>query len=834
MMCRWGRFYPKQGTMLQVVTILGLGGRLRRERFAIFAPWSQMTMTFIMRIKCFVTLIFLATCFAAAPKGAVRERANFDFDWRFTLADDSAFAARDFAGEAAWQAVQLPHDWNIGMAFDEKWGGSAAYLPESVGWYRKHFSVPASERGRRTDIVFDGIFHQSDVYVNGHHLGFRPYGFCSIGYDMTPYLHYGGDNVVAVRVDCTGGRPRWYAGSGIYRHAWLVTTEHVHVARYGTYVTTPEVDEAKATVKVVTSVENSGKELAEVTVTQRIVDAAGSTVALMPKTTVRVAAAGKEDVTQQAEVTRPQLWSMESQSLYKLVTTLKQSGRTEDVYTTSFGIRTLRFDADRGFFLNGRHVKLQGLCLHQDNGSLGTAVPDRAYERRLQILKAYGCNAIRCAHNQPSPELLDMCDRMGLLVIDEAFDKWKSGYYEKYFDRWWQTDMADMLLRDRNHPSVILWSIGNELQEAWNKDDEGVDRAAMLSDFVHKTEPTRPTVLAAQNNHQEKFAGVTDVVGYNYLEARAVSDHKKFPERRLLITEELPYYSGEEGNIRSYNTNNPWNIIAQNDFFAGGFIWSGVDYLGEAGWPSKGWPNGLFDVCMDEKPRAAFLRAMWNTKPVVRIAVMDQALDIDHGRDLWQWPRMAARWNFPQSYEGLVMEVRTVTNCQRVRLLVNGKVMGEQATADFPNHTVVWHVPYTPGSLEALGCNADSVVARHRLVTAGPAVRAVLTADRTAIRADGQDLAFISVQLTDKDGNAVPDDDRVISVSVKGQGRLLGLDTGELRREGSFATHEVRTYMGRALITVQAGRTPGVVGAVVKVDGMDGSCSIDIDSKTGI
>jgi beta-galactosidase len=399
------------------------------------------------------------------------------------------------------------------------------------------------------------------------------------------------------------------------------------------------------------------------------------------------------DIQQVVSLASPKRWDIENPVLYTMETTVKVNGKITDVVKTPFGIRTFNFEADKGFSLNGKTVKLKGMCLHQDAGALGVAVPDRSYERRLEILKEYGCNAIRCAHNQPSPEFLDMCDRMGFIVIDEAFDKWKSGYYEKYFDDWWQKDLENMIIRDRNHPSIVLWSIGNEVQEAWDASDTGVERARMLQDFVHKIEPTRPVTLAAQNNHQGKFSGVTDVIGYNYLEARMLSDHRTFPERRFLISEELPYYSGEEGNIRSYSINNPWNIIAANEFVAGGFIWSGVDYLGEAGYPGKGWTNGLFDVCMIEKPRAAFHRAMWNETPIVRIAVKDQSLDIEPGRDLWQWPRIAAHWNFTDSYDGLIMEVLTTTNCESVELYLNNRLMGRQKTADFPNHTIAWNVP---------------------------------------------------------------------------------------------------------------------------------------------
>ena len=776
-------------------------------------------------MKRVIIEVMLATVFLSV---SAQRRMNFDFDWKFMMEDSVQFADREYP-DFQWDDVQLPHDWNIRMKFDQAAGGSAAYLPGSVGWYRKRFTVPKSEEGKRISILFDGIFQQSDVYINGRHLGFRPYGFCSIEYDLTPYLKTGADNVIAVRVDCTGERPRWYAGSGIYRHTWLQAVNPVHIATCGISVTTPNVSDEKADVQIISSINNTSDKQHTVNISQRILDSSGKPVGqITEKATLD--AGTTFDIKQMISLASPRRWNIETPILYTLETTVRINGKVADVVTTPFGVRTFRFDAEKGFFLNDKPLKLKGMCLHEDAGALGVAVPERANERRLEILKEYGCNAIRCAHNQPSPEFLDMCDRMGFVVIDEAFDKWKSGYYEKYFDDWWQKDLENMILRDRNHPSIVLWSIGNELQEAWDESDIGVERARILQDFVHQIEPTRPVVLSAQNNHQSKFAGVTDVIGYNYLEARMLSDHKTFPERRFLITEELPYYSGEEGNIRSYTTNNPWNIIAENDFIAGGFIWPGVDYLGEAEWPGKGWPNGLFDVCMVEKPRAAFHRAMWNDKPLVRIAVKDQSLDIEPGRDLWQWPRIAAHWNFPDSYKGLIMEILTTTNCEQVELYLNDRLMGRQETADFPNHTIVWNVPCIHGTLIAKGFNRDEEVASDTIKTSKETHHLTLVADRTTLRADGQDLSHISMHLEDEDGNIVQTDDRRLTVTVEGEGKFLGIDNGDLRRTDSFAGNQLSTYFGRALAIVQSNRKPGTIKVNVTMEGSEELYSVTIAS----
>ena len=772
--------------------------------------------------KVILTCLSLIWVISLLAQKEVRLKENFDFDWNFSLSDNQKYADRTYNDES-WERIHLPHDWSIKLSFDKKMGGSAAHLPGGIGWYRKQFKLPRSYNGKVISILFDAICHQSDVYINGHHLGFRPYGFCSIEYDLTPYLDYDGENVIAVRVNRSGVKDvaRWYTGSGIYRHAWLQVTNPVHVATYGTYVTTPSVSEDKAEIRIMTTLENELKKVQTVSISHLILDNQGKIVAKSGTEKTLFEAGQSIKITQNLTLNYPRLWTLEKPELYTLETTVKANGKVTDLYKTPFGIRTIAFDSEKGFLLNGKQVKLKGMCLHQDAGSLGTAVLDRSYERRLEIIKEYGCNAIRCSHNQPSPEFLDMCDRMGFVVIDEAFDKWKSGYYEKYFDEWWQRDLENMILRDRNHPSIILWSIGNEVTEAWEQGNEGIKRAEMLRDFVHKLEPSRPVTLAAQNNHRGEFSAVADVVGYNYLEARLLTDRKNNPKQRFLVSEELPYYSGAEGNIRSYTVNNPWNVVAAHDFIAGGFIWSGVDYLGEASWPSHGWPNGLFDICMFEKPRAAFHRAMWNPEPMVGIAIIDQSLDIDHGRDLWQWPKMVSHWSFPHRYFGLIMEVRTTTNCEKVELFMNDKSMGVYNTVDYPNHTIIWNVPYTPGKLVAKGYNGNKIVATKQLITSYKTTDILLKQDRTEIKADGQDLSHVAVQLCDKDGNPVQVDDRKLTVSVEGDGTFRGLDTGDLRRETPFGSNELKTYFGQALIIVQSTRKAGQIKVNIQVEGIE-------------
>ena len=766
------------------------------------------------------TLLMLLFAVHLMAQKSPRTTECFDDNWQFHLTMEAGTEQQAGPRLAdaihGWETVQLPHDWSIHMIPDSRLTGCNGHLRGGKGEYKKTFSLPAADKGKAVSILFDGIYNRSRVYLNGHLLGFRPYGFVQIEYDLTPYLNYGKENELYVTVNNPSDNDsiaRWYTGSGIYRHAWLVKTNPVHIATNGTYIVTQDNQHVVIKTTLVGTP-------AKARILHQILDADGKVVAK---------GEGEESI----RIPHPHLWNgMEDPYLYKAVTRLYDGGKLLDTYESTFGIRTVEFTNNEGFLLNGKRLKLKGFCLHQDDACLGSALPRRSMERRLELFKAYGVNAIRCSHNPPAPEFLDLCDQMGFIVIDEAFDKWKSGYYKDYFDEWWQRDMENMIERDRNHPSVAVWSIGNELQEAWDGSEVGANRAKMLQDFVHQMEPSRQVCMACQNNHQDHFAAVTDVVGYNYQEPRMVSDHKRFPERKFVVTEELPYYCGAEGNIRAYDTNNPWNIIEAKDFIAGGFLWTGQDYVGEAGWPSCGWPTGLIDLSGTEKAQAVWHHAIWQKdKPTVGIAVRDEGLDIDHGRDLWQWPNMASIWNFPFRYEGLVLEVQTITNCERVQLLINGKVMGEKRTADFPNHTIVWHVPYTPGHIEAKGINGTDTVASYALRTAGDPVALKATPDRTILNADGQDLSYIQLQLVDKDGNPVPHKNRRIKGTIEGEGRLIGLISNDLRRTTPFTSTEDMTYFGRAFAVVQSTKKVGSIRLRLDVDGFSEPVYVEMTTK---
>jgi beta-galactosidase len=763
----------------------------------------------------FITLTVFP--FFVFSQAGTRQTEKFDFDWKFLLGDTAVASAVNY-DDSKWEDVQLPHDWSIKLPLNKKNGGAMGFLPGGIGWYRKTFSIPDNYNGKKVVIAFDGVYHQSDVYINGKHLGFHPYGYTGFEYDLTPYLNFGRQNTIAVRVDHSNSpSSRWYSGSGIYRHVWLKITNAVHVATWGTYITTPVVSESSGEIKIATTIKNNSSHNGNLQVINKIISADGKEV-VAAKTSTSIQN-GKEGIVDQSmHVPNPRLWSIEKPYLYTMETTVRVNGKTTDQYKTSFGIRSLTFDANKGLFLNGKNIKLKGFCIHQDAGSLGTAVPDASYLRRLKILKEYGVNAIRCSHNPPASEFLDMCDSLGFVVIDEAFDKWKAGYYSKFFDDWWQKDMDAMLLRDRNHPSIILWSIGNETSEQFNATGVGTARAVMLRDYVHKVDPTRLVTAAIApgntNNRVYNKSGFTealDVVGYNYQEPWLADDKKAFPNRIMYVSEAFPYYRGRPNSIRDYNPLNPWYYVAENDFIIGQFIWSGIDYLGESsGWPSTGWPTGLFDECMFEKPIAAFHRSVWNDEPIVRIAVADQSLNIDPGKDHWSSPYLAAHWNFEQ-YDGHIIEVETTTNCDSVELWINDRSMGKRARANWSNNTILWHVPYKAGEIKAIGYNKDKEVAKFELRTAGKAAKIKLSADRLQIQADGQDLSHITMELVDDKGIVVPDSDQKITVEVVGTGRLIGLDNGDLRADSFFTGNPVKTYFGRALATVQSGRLKGEI-----------------------
>ena len=803
-------------------------------RNIIFASTKIFLIYYIMGVnfnKAFFLLIFVSISSLSFGQNQPRIHQNIDFDWKFNLGDVDKGYVSNF-DESQWREVNLPHDFSIEQSKSQRASGQMGFHPGGIGWYRKTIDIPADYKGKRITILFDGVYHQSDVYFNGKHLGHYSYGYVGFEYDLTPHVKFGEKNTIAVRVDHSNApTSRWYSGSGINRSVWLTITNPLRVETWGTYITTPVVEEDRADVKIITTLENtsSGK---KVTVENSIWDASGKQVASVSSSTT---ASGnkKTDVSQTLVIPNPSLWSPNTPYMYTMQTLVKINGDIIDNYESKFGVRTFYFDPQKGFFLNGVHMKMKGVNLHEDAGALGTAVPYRSNERKLEIIKEYGTNAIRLSHNPYDVSMLELCDKLGFLVINEGLDKWRSGYYAGIFDESWQKDLGAMIKRDRNHPSVIVWSVGNETNEQNDQSGEGTKTAQMLVNFARKLDPSRPTMIAISSSGmtmtyvRNGFCDVPDLIGFNYMEPVFEDLKKDHPEWIFFGSEVLPYYRGRKDNVRDYDTKNPWYDAKNNDYIPGYFIWPGVDYLGESEWPNKGWPGGVFETTMREKPRAAFLRSEWNEEPMVRIAVADQSLNIAQPRDLWTWPRMIDHWNFPQYRNELVM-IQTITNCEEVELFVASssprgmqqRFSARRKTSDFDNNTIVWWAPYFAGKIYAKGYINGEEVAYYELNTSGAKAKLILTADRMEINADGRDLSYINVELVDENGVVVPNEDMEITFEVTGSGKLIGLDNGNLASDYNYKGNTYDTYFGRAQAIIQSDRIPGQIILKARAEGV--------------
>jgi beta-galactosidase len=615
-----------------------------------------------------------------------------------------------------------------------------------------------------------------------------------------------------------------------------------HVAHWGTYVTTPNVSASGATIRIRTSIEKRGG-ASDLELETTILDPAGKSVA-----SSRTGIADAHEIDQEFDVKSPALWAPEHPSLYVARSVILQSGDPVDDYVTSFGIREVRFDKDRGFLLNGQVVKLKGVCLHHDGGCVGAAVPDRVLERRLEILKEIGCNAIRCAHNPPSPELLDFCDKMGFLVIDEAFDKWV-GDFSKPKEWWmrqagfaenWQQDLRAMLERDRNHPSIILWSVGNETGQAGT--DEVDPTLKKLVDFVHREEPSRAVTAALCNSSahtlDDRVARIVtssklmDVLCLNYQEPLYERIRAANPNTVIIGSETFKYFRGGEMNVHSFEPVNPWFDVLKHDYVAGGFIWTGIDYLGESTrFPLRGSPVGIIDTCGFLQPEGWFQRSMWRDDPVVRIAVLTGEHQIASS---WGAPATVEHWNFPNR-DGQLIQLQTQTNCKTVELILNGKSYGRRSSKDYPNRAIAWFAPYHPGTIEALARNeGEQIIARHELKTAGPVARIELHVDRETICADGQDVAHVVAELVDEHVRRVPDCDTAMQFSVEGPGTIIGVDNGDLTDPKLFAKSSRETRHGRCLAVVQSQRKSGEIHLIAEADGYKVETMIrSIDVQSG-
>ncbi len=801
-----------------------------------------------------------------------------DFGWKFHLGDPDGAEARSFADES-WRDVNVPHDWSIeGQPNKDKpTGRGGGYFPAGTGWYRKTFSAPAEWKGKRVSIEFDGVYRNATLYLNGHELGTQPYGYTSFRFDLTPHLDFAKPNVLAVRVD-NSEQPnsRWYSGSGIYRHVRVVVTEPTHVAHWGVFVTTPEVSATEAKVAVQTRVVNESSAPAGMKLETTLLDERGEPVG-SAESSVSAGPEGDSEVRHEIAVSNPALWSPSSPRMYRSVTRLFKNEELVDLVETPFGIRSLAWSAEKGLLLNGEPSELAGGDVHHDNGPLGAAAFDRAEERKVELLKAAGYNAVRAAHNPPSPAFLDACDRLGLLVLDEAFDTWSASKekfdYARNFDEWWKHDLSAMVMRDRNHPSIILWSIGNEIPEILV--ERGGAIAERLATRVRSLDTTRPITIAFPGTTygptQNAVFSQVDAVGYNYNLARNhAADHSRAPERIMLTTESFASKAFEE-----------WSLVEEHPYIVGEFVWTAMDYLGESGIGAWGYgtpeqaevagkfmsgmtamvdklflamANGVniaeaiakgsdptamsmmqfiaggypwhasncgdIDLIGHRKPQSYYRDILWNgggrVYATVRLPEPDGKKIVAPG---WAVYPTIPSWTWP-GHEGEEMQLEVYSGAEKVRLYLNGKLIGEQPTGREQEFKAAFAVPYTPGELKAVGVRGDREVAESVLATAGDPVRLRLTADRTTVLADGQDLSFVTVEAVDAKGRWQPNTDREIEFSITGPGVIAAVGNGDGQDSGSYQGNRRKLYQGRALAIVRTSKLDGSIQLTATAPGL--------------
>jgi beta-galactosidase len=792
---------------------------------------------------------------ASSVSAQTRHEYLLDKDWKFTKGDIAGAADPTFK-DAKWQTVSVPHDWAIYGPFSGnndqqevkieqnqeqkatvKTGRTGGLPFIGTGWYRRRFTVPQFAPGKRAVLLFDGAMSDAHVFVNGKEVGSWPYGYNSFSFDITPYLQANGENTLAVRLQNKSEASRWYPGAGLYRNVHLIVTDDVHIPVWGTYLTTPEINADFAKVKLITQVETPNKAFQPLRLETEIRDAAGQVVA---KTSTPLAATDKLAFEQDLVVPTPKLWSPETPTLYTASSKLYAGDALKDEYSTQFGVRSFKFEAGKGFSLNGQPRKFKGVCNHHDLGMLGTAINTAALRRQLALLKDMGCDAIRTSHNMPTPELVQLCDEMGFMLMVESFDEWKTpkvkNGYHLYFDEWSEKDLVNMVHRDRNHPSVIMWSIGNEVPD--QSAPGGGKIAKRLQDIVHREDPTRPVTAGMDRIDDainKNFASVLDIAGFNYKPMRYEMANDKLPQGFILGTETASTVSSRgvykfpvvPAKQKKYPDNQSssydleacvWSqtpdeeFVKQDDlgFVIGEFVWTGFDYLGEPTpydevWPSHSSYFGILDLAGLPKDRYYLYRAKWNTQqPTVHL--------LPH----WTWP----------GREGQPTPVFCYTNAPSAELFVNGKSQGKQtkAPSDKPQsrYRLMWNdVKYEPGTIKVVAYDAQGkVVGEEEVKTAGKPDHIKLVADRTNLAADGQDLAFVTARVEDAQGNLCPDATNELQVSVKGQGAFRAIGNGDATSLELFHLPHIHAFHGELVAVVQTLEKAGDIQVNVSGKGL--------------
>lgn len=723
-------------------------------------------------------------------------------------------AAPDF-DESGWRRIDLPHDFVVEGTFDPSADRNHGYLPVGVAWYRKEFSLPASDRGRRIWLEFDGIYRASTIWLNGKLLGRHQSGYTSFYFDVTDVANFGGRNVLAVRVDATGFEGWWYEGGGIYRHVWLTKLAPVHVGHWGTYVVSEvlgddgHADEAR--LNITTTVANDGPSPASGDLVSEVIAPSGKRVAMV-QSPFSLKGRESREIGQSAHLLKPALWSIETPNLYRLRSTINIGGKPVDQTETTFGIRTIRFDPDRGFFLNGKPVKIKGTCNHQDFAGVGIALPDRCHVFKIEKLKEMGSNAYRCAHHPHATEILDACDRLGMLVMDENR---RLGDSEEILGQ-----VESMVLRDRNHPSVIMWSMCNE-EWAYQGTERGAQMFLAMKEVVLRHDKTRPVTCAMNGGFGQGISLVEDLQGFNYNVDAYDKFRAAFPlkpcfgsETASHVSDRGVYQEDREGGYCPAYWGNPepsWRPIAEREWMAGSFVWTGFDYRGEPSpynWPCISSHFGILDTCGFPKDSYWYYKAWWKNEPIVHV-----------------FPH----WNLA-GREGQEIPVWCYGNTEKVELIVNGKSFGVR---DMPRWShVEWKVPYEPGVLEVRGYNAGKLVASERIETTGPPAKLQLSPDRTQILADNQDVAMVAVSVLDAAGRVVPTANNVVTFRVEGPGRILGVGNGDPSCHEPDKASRRSAFNGHCLVIVQAADKPGTIRLLARSPGLE-TASVVIKSTGG-
>jgi len=808
-----------------------------------------------MRIRysnlSWLVMIFIFTFIQTSAQPRLKRNNLFDFGWRFHLGGALGAEGPSF-NDSQWRMVDLPHDWSI----EDLPGTTSPFNIEAIsqvnggfttggtGWYRKTFTVPQELKDKRFILMFEGIYMNAEIWLNGELLGKHPYGYTSFWFDISGKLKPEKENVLSVKVKNEGENSRWYSGSGIYRHVWLQIVPPIHITTWGTSITTPQATEKEALINIKTSVINHSGEVSKIKLVTKIKNADGLEQTQIE--TEKTIEPGKTiEIVQEMKLNKPSLWSTDSPILYKSISEIHVSESLTDQLETEFGIRSISFDAVNGFMLNGKPIKLKGGCVHHDNGILGSKAFNRAEERRVEILKASGFNAIRSAHNPPSPAFLDACDHIGMLVIDESFDMWKEEKnpydYHLYFNDWWKKDIESMILRDRNHPSVIMWSIGNEIPNRHKP--EIVEVAKMLGDFIRLIDPTRPVTSAVNDLKPDKdpYFATLDIAGYNYASGGDhnqknlyETDHTRLPLRVMVGLESYP--------LEAFGS---WMDVVDHPYVIGDFVWTAFDYIGEA---SIGWRGyfqkqdffpwnlafcGDIDVCGWKRPQSYYRDALWKENKIsIWITPPQPSFDINPERQSWSkwhWVDAVDDWNWNGS-KGKIMDVNIYSSCGQVELFLNGKSLGRKTTERTTKYLANWQIPYEPGTLKAVGFAGRKQVAVAELHTANKVSQIRLSADRNKIKANGQDLSFITVELTDNNNVRNPKADDLVSFEVEGRGTIAGVGNANPVSLESFQQSQRKTWHGRCLVVVKSDTVAGKIVLKASSKGLP-SMKLEIESN---